>query len=308
MKMKKLRIATRNSPLAMCQAEHIKKELLSRHTDLEIELLGMTTKGDTLKDTKLLEAGGKGLFIKELEQALLENKADIAVHSMKDVTVDEPEGLIIPVICEREDPRDVFVSNNYLSFEELPQFANVGTSSLRRQCQLRAERPDLYYGDLRGNVNTRLQKLDDGEFEALILAAAGLKRLSFNDRIRQFIDIELSLPAVGQGALGIECRKDDKEIIALITPLNHLETYRCVMAERAANRELKGGCRLPIAVHATIEGKTLFMDGLVGKVDGTRLIECQQIGSVDDYEELGKMLADDLLKQGAKEILDDLKA
>ncbi|MCG8534376.1 MAG: hydroxymethylbilane synthase, partial [Pseudomonadales bacterium] len=248
-----LRIATRKSPLALWQAEYVKSRLEQAHSGLTVELIGMTTKGDVILDTPLAKVGGKGLFVKELEVAMLEKRADIAVHSMKDVPVEFPEGLGLVVICEREDPRDAFVSNHYNSIDELPQGAVLGTCSLRRQAQVRERRPDLKIVDLRGNVNSRLQKLDDGQFDAIILAAAGLKRLGFDKRIRRAMPAEESLPAVGQGAVGIECRLDDAETIALLQTLSDTDTTARVMAERAMNNRLEGGCQVPIAGYSELE-------------------------------------------------------
>lgn len=299
-----LRIATRKSPLAMWQAEFVKAELERIHPDLTVDLLPMSTKGDVILDTPLAKVGGKGLFVKELEVAMLEDRADIAVHSMKDVPVDFPEGLGLEVICEREDPRDAFVSNSYKSISELPQGAVVGTSSLRRQCQIRALRPDLVIKDLRGNVGTRLGKLDAGNYDAIILAAAGLIRLKLEERIASFISAEDSLPANGQGAVGIECRTNDERVKALLAPLEHLETRYRVLAERAMNTRLEGGCQVPIGAYAEITGDELFLKGLVGNPDGKHVITAEIKGPKTQAEQLGQSLAEDLLSQGAKEILD----
>ncbi len=303
-----IRIATRKSPLAMWQAEFVKAELEKAHEGLVVELLPMSTKGDVILDTPLAKVGGKGLFVKELEVAMLEGKADIAVHSMKDVPVDFPEGLGLQVICEREDPRDAFVSNTYKSIEELPHGAIVGTSSLRRQCQIRAARPDLEIRDLRGNVGTRLAKLDAGNYDAIILAAAGLKRLKLEERIASFIEAEQSLPANGQGAVGIECRTDDERVKALLAPLEHTETRHRVIAERAMNTRLEGGCQVPIGAYAEIEGDTLTLRGLVGNPDGSQVIQGTTSGSKLEAEQLGIALADELLSKGAKAILDAVYA
>ncbi|MDO6620728.1 MULTISPECIES: hydroxymethylbilane synthase [unclassified Shewanella] len=299
-----IRIATRKSPLAMWQAEFVKAELERIHSDLTVELLPMSTKGDVILDTPLAKVGGKGLFVKELEVAMLENRADIAVHSMKDVPVDFPEGLGLQVICEREDPRDAFVSNTYKTIEELPQGAVVGTSSLRRQCQIRAARPDLVIKDLRGNVGTRLAKLDSGDYDAIILAAAGLIRLKLDERIASFISAEDSLPANGQGAVGIECRMNDERVKALLAPLEHLETRYRVFAERAMNMRLEGGCQVPIGAYAEIDGDSLHLRGLVGNPDGSQIIEGNVTGLKTDAVALGEQLAEDLLSRGAKTILD----
>lgn len=298
-----IRIATRKSPLAMWQAEYVRDRLKEAHPGLEVEILGMTTQGDKILDSPLAKIGGKGLFVKELEVCMLEGSADIAVHSMKDVPVEFPEGLHLAVICEREDPRDAFVSNNFKSLDELPQGAKVGTSSMRRSCQLRALRPDLEILDLRGNVNTRLKKLDDGQYDAIILAAAGLIRLGFNERITQFIETDVSLPAIGQGAVGIECRSDDERVNALLAPLNDPATRTRVLAERAMNNRLEGGCQVPIAGHATLDGDTISLRGLVGQPDGSEMIRGEVSGAANDAETLGVSLADDLLSRGADKIL-----
>ncbi len=301
-----VKIATRKSPLALWQAEFVKAELLRHHPDLQIELVKMMTQGDKILDTPLAKVGGKGLFVKELELGMLAGDADIAVHSMKDVPVEFPEGLHLAVICEREDPRDAFVSNTFDSLDDLPQGAKVGTSSMRRECQLRANRPDLKILSLRGNVNTRLKKLDDGQYDAIILAAAGLKRLGFDDRIKHSIDPLISLPAIGQGAVGIECRVDDDRINGLIAPLNHNHTAIRVRAERSMNNRLEGGCQVPIGGYAELSESDLTLRGLVGKPDGTEIIRGEVSGKAEDAEQLGRTLADDLLSRGAKEILDDV--
>jgi hydroxymethylbilane synthase len=301
-----LRIATRKSPLAMWQAEHVAASLRAAHPGLQVELLGMSTQGDKILDTPLAKIGGKGLFVKELEQGMLEGRADIAVHSMKDVPVELPAGLHLPVIMAREDPRDAFVSNRYASLDELPEGARVGTSSLRRQCQLADRRPDLLIQPLRGNVNTRLAKLDAGDYDAVILAAAGLKRLGFAERIRACIPPEDSLPAIGQGAVGIECRSDDARVNALIAPLHHAETAARVRAERAMNHRLHGGCQVPIGGYALLEQDTLWLRGLVGTVDGSEVIRAEIRGPVSAAEDLGTALAEELLDHGARAILDAL--
>ncbi|MCU7885165.1 MAG: hydroxymethylbilane synthase, partial [Candidatus Thiodiazotropha sp. (ex Lucinoma annulata)] len=298
-----IRIATRKSPLAMWQAEHVAAELKKAHPGIQIELLGMTTQGDKILDTPLAKIGGKGLFIKELEQGILNGQADIAVHSMKDVPVELPEGLHLAVIMQREDPRDAFVSNRYQHFNELPQGACVGTSSLRRQSQLSENRPDLVIKSLRGNVNTRLRKLDEGEYDAIILAAAGLKRLGFEARITALIGPEQSLPAIGQGAVGIECRADDPLVNDLIAPLHHQETAFCVLAERAMNQRLNGGCQVPIAGYAMLESGNLWLRGLVGEPDGSRIIRGEVEGTPEEAESMGKGLAERLLEWGADTIL-----
>ena len=303
-----LRIATRKSPLALWQAHYVSNMLQHHHPELKIELVTMVTQGDKILDTPLAKVGGKGLFVKELEVGMLEGRADIAVHSMKDVPVEFPEGLHLAVICEREDPRDAFVSNNYKSLEELPQGARLGTSSLRRQSQIAALRPDLKIIDLRGNVNTRLKKLDDGEYDAIILAAAGLKRLEFEDRITQFIGTDVCLPAIGQGAVGIECRSDDARVHNLIAPLNDNKTQIRVTAERAMNERLQGGCQVPIAGYAEIEKGLIMLRGLVGQVDGKKIIRGDIAGPIDSAAELGVVLAEDLLSRGADKILNELYA
>ncbi|MFM5427592.1 hydroxymethylbilane synthase [Aeromonas veronii] len=298
-----LKIATRKSPLALWQANFVKDRLEALHPQLQVELVPMSTQGDKILDTPLAKVGGKGLFVKELETAMLEGRADIAVHSMKDVPVEFPEGLGLHTICEREDPRDAFVSNRFKAIAELPQGAVVGTSSLRRQCQLRAARPDLVIRDLRGNVNTRLAKLDAGEYDAIILAAAGLKRLEMAHRITAFIEPEQSLPANGQGAVGIECRLDDVELHALLAPLEHAETRARVLTERSMNRALQGGCQVPIGAYALVEGEQIWLRGLVGSPDGTQVIRDEIRGSLADGEALGEQLAQRLLAAGADEIL-----
>lgn len=301
-----IRIATRKSPLALWQAEYVRDRLLALHPGLKVELLAMTTQGDKILDSPLAKIGGKGLFVKELEQGMLEGRADIAVHSMKDVPVEFPEGLHLAVVCEREDPRDAFVSNHFAKLTNLPQGAKVGTSSLRRQCQLRALRPDLQILDLRGNVNTRLAKLDKGDYDAIILAAAGLIRLGFHDRITAFLEPELSLPAIGQGAVGIECRRDDPRVNKLIAPLNDAATWTRVQAERAMNEKLQGGCQVPIAGHATLEGDQIYLRGLVGRPDGREMVRGEIRGPAANAAQLGVTLAEDLLSRGARLILDEL--
>ncbi|MCK5386915.1 MAG: hydroxymethylbilane synthase [Gammaproteobacteria bacterium] len=303
-----LRIATRKSPLALWQAHYVSNMLQHHHPELKIELVTMVTQGDKILDTPLAKVGGKGLFVKELEVGMLEGRADIAVHSMKDVPVEFPTGLHLAVICEREDPRDAFVSNNFKSLEELPQGARLGTSSLRRQSQIAALRPDLKIIDLRGNVNTRLKKLDDGEYDAIILAAAGLKRLEFEDRITQFIGTDVCLPAIGQGAVGIECRSDDARVHNLIAPLNDNKTQIRVTAERAMNERLQGGCQVPIAGYAEFEHGLIMLRGLVGQVDGNKIIRGDIAGPAENAEELGVVLAEDLLSRGADKILNELYA
>ena len=301
-----IRIATRKSPLALWQAEHVAAALRRAHPGLQVEILGMSTRGDKILDAPLAKIGGKGLFVKELEQGLMDGSADIAVHSTKDVPVELPEGLFLPVILEREDPRDAFVSQRYERLADLPQGARVGTSSLRRQCQLTARRPDLDIQPLRGNVNSRLAKLDSGEFDAILLAAAGLMRLGFEARIRSRLSIDESLPAIGQGAVGIECREDDARVLALLAPLHHPDTAVRVAAERAMNRRLQGGCQVPIAGHALLKGDELWLRGLVGTPDGTCLLVAEQAAPRAQAEELGRQVADELIAQGAHAILQAL--
>ncbi|MCG8157038.1 hydroxymethylbilane synthase [Brenneria goodwinii] len=298
-----IRIATRQSPLALWQAQYVQQRLSAYHPGLQVELVPMVTRGDIILDTPLAKVGGKGLFVKELELALLEGRADIAVHSMKDVPAEFPDGLGLATICERDDPRDAFVSNHYANLEQLPAGASVGTSSLRRQCQLRARRPDLIIRDLRGNVGTRLAKLDSGEYDAIILAAAGLKRLNLEARIRSPLSPETSLPAVGQGAIGIECRLDDKRTRQLLAPLNHADTTARVLAERAMNLRLEGGCQVPIGSYAELEGETLWLRALVGSPDGSKIITGERRGFASDAEQIGITLAEELLAKGAREIL-----
>ena len=301
-----LRIATRQSPLALWQAHYVKQRLEACHADLRVELVPMVTRGDVILDTPLAKVGGKGLFVKELELALLEGRADIAVHSMKDVPVDFPQGLGLVTICEREDPRDAFVSNRYDSLDALPQGSIVGTSSLRRQCQLAESRPDLVIRSLRGNVGTRLGKLDNGEYDAIILAVAGLKRLDLESRIKVALSPEQSLPAVGQGAVGIECRLDDQRTHALLAPLNHDETAIRVKAERAMNTRLEGGCQVPIGSYAELTDGELWLRALVGAPDGSQMVRGERRGKPQDAEQLGISLAEELLDNGAREILADV--
>ena len=300
---KTLKIATRQSPLALWQANYVKDRLQQLYPDLTIELVPMVTKGDVILDSPLAKIGGKGLFVKELENALLNKEADIAVHSMKDVPMQFPEGLGLAVICQREDPRDAFVSHSYRTFAELPQGAVVGTSSLRRQCQLKALRPDLDIRSLRGNVGTRLSKLDNGDYDAIILASAGLIRLGLADRIASFIDIEQSLPAAGQGAVGIECRTDDVQVHTLLAPLADAETTYCVRAERAMNNHLQGGCQVPIGGYAVLQQGQLYLRALVGDIDGSRIIRAEGKSAVENAEVLGVQIAEQLLAQGADKIL-----
>ncbi|MCW3149506.1 hydroxymethylbilane synthase [Stutzerimonas stutzeri] len=300
---REIRIATRKSALALWQAEYVKARLEASHPGLKVSLVPMVSRGDKLLDAPLAKIGGKGLFVKELETALLENEADIAVHSMKDVPMEFPEGLGLYCICEREDPRDAFVSNHFDSLDALPSGSVVGTSSLRRQAQLLARRPDLKIQFLRGNVNTRLAKLDAGEYDAIILAAAGLIRLGFGERIRSSIGVDDSLPAGGQGAVGIECRTGDSELHALLACLNHAPTALRVTAERALNKRLNGGCQVPIACYAVLEGEQLWLRGLVGQPDGGLLLRAEGRASAEQAEALGVQVAEALLAQGAEQIL-----
>ncbi|WP_312958448.1 hydroxymethylbilane synthase [Stutzerimonas nitrititolerans] len=300
---REIRIATRKSALALWQAEYVKARLEASHPGLVVSLVPMVSRGDKLLDAPLAKIGGKGLFVKELETALMENEADIAVHSMKDVPMEFPAGLGLYCICEREDPRDAFVSNRYDSLDALPPGSVVGTSSLRRQAQLLARRPDLKIQFLRGNVNTRLAKLDAGEYDAIILAAAGLIRLGFGERIRSSIGVDESLPAGGQGAVGIECRTDDAELHQLLACLNDPQTATRVTAERALNRHLNGGCQVPIACYAVLEGNQLWLRGLVGQPDGTQLLRAEGRAPAEQAEALGVQVAEALLAQGAAQIL-----
>jgi hydroxymethylbilane synthase len=301
-----IRIATRQSPLALWQAQYVQKQLMTCHPGLQVELVPMVTKGDIILDTPLAKVGGKGLFVKELELAMLDGRADIAVHSMKDVPVEFPEGLGLVTICERDDPRDAFVSNHYASLADLPQGSVVGTSSLRRQCQLREQRPDLVIRDLRGNVGTRLAKLDNGDYDAIILAVAGLNRLNLQDRVRTALTPEECLPAVGQGAVGIECRLDDSETRALLAPLAHRETTLRVLAERAMNTRLEGGCQVPIGSYAEIDGDQIWLRALVGAPDGSQMVRGERRGNTADAERMGVDLAEELLANGAREILQEV--
>jgi hydroxymethylbilane synthase len=303
-----LRIATRKSQLALWQAEHVRARLEAAHPGIGVELVPLSTQGDRILDVPLAKIGGKGLFVKELETALLEGRADLAVHSMKDVPMDFPPQLGLGAILGREDPHDAFVSNRFAALEALPVGARVGTSSLRRQCQLRALRPDLRILDLRGNVNTRLARLDDGHYDAIVLAAAGLLRLGMRARIRALLSEVQSLPAVGQGAIGIEIRSDDAELRALLTPLHDEDSAVCVRAERALNHRLQGGCQVPIAGFAEIDSlaATLRLRALVGKIDGSEIVRGEISGARADAETLGATLADELLGRGAARILGEL--
>lgn len=302
----KIRIGTRKSPLALWQAHYVRDAITRFHPGIQVELVEIVSAGDKHLKTPLAKIGGKGLFLKELETALLENEVDIAVHSMKDVTVHLPEGLHIPVICEREDPRDAFVSNHYSALSELPAGAKVGTCSLRRKSQIAAKYPALELVDLRGNVNTRLARLDKGDFDAIILAAAGLIRLEFDSRIAAFIEPEEMLPAVGQGAVGVECRQGDAAVEHIIACLHHVQTAIRVRAERAANEKLGGGCHVPVAAHAILSGDEINFRALVASVDGQTVLQCEYTAPLDQAQLLGERAASTLIEQGADGILKDV--
>ncbi len=298
-----IKIATRKSALALWQAEEVSRLLREIHRGLSIELIKMTTTGDRLLQDSLATHGGKGLFVKELERGLLENQADIAVHSMKDVPIELPAALHLPVILERENPCDAFVSNRYDRLDTLPDHAVVGTSSSRRACQIKAAYPQLEIKLLRGNVNTRLAKLDDEQYDAIILAVAGIKRLGFKNRIRCYLSTQQSLPAIGQGAIGIECRQHDNVIESLIQPLNHSDTHICVTAERAVSQTLQGGCQLPIAGFAELNNDQLKLRALVGYPDGSKICRSEKHGPKENPQQLGQIVAADLRAQGADKIL-----
>ena len=303
---KPIRIATRKSPLALWQAEEVSRQLKLHHPGIDIELIKIVSRGDKILDAPLAKVGGKGLFVKELEQSMLDGESDIAVHSMKDVPMEFPPGLHLPVIMQREDPRDAFVSNHFQSLAELPANARIGTSSLRRQLQIKEAMPDAVMLDLRGNVNSRLEKLDRGDFDAIILASAGLIRLGFHSRISSHIEAEQSLPAIGQGAVGIECRENDQAIMDLLQPLNHADTHIRLLAERAMNHRLHGGCQVPIAGYATLDADEIFLRGLVGRPDGSEVVRGDIRGPASQAEQLGNSLAEQLLQQGAETILKDI--
>ena len=302
----KIRIATRKSPLALWQANFVKQQLMTIHRDLTVELIPMVTKGDVLLDSPLSKIGGKGLFVKQLEQAIIDNKADIAVHSIKDIPAQFPTGLTLATICQRDDVRDAFISNQYQCLDDLPDGAIIGTSSLRRQCQLRAKYPHLIIKDLRGNVGTRLAKLDNQEYDGIILAAVGLKRLELQERIKQYIDTDLILPAVGQGAVGIETRINDETILQLLAPLDDKNSRICIQAERAMNQALQGGCQVPIACQSLFTNNLLTLTGLVGSLDGSTIIKVRVTGAAIEAESLGEKLAAKLLAKGADKILAEL--
>lgn len=299
----KLVIASRESALAMWQARHIQERLQSLYPGLMVEILGMTTTGDQILDTPLATIGGKGLFVKELEQALADGRADLAVHSMKDVPMHLPEGFTLAAIGQREDPRDAFISNQFSSLEELPEKSIVGTSSLRRQSQLQARFPHLQIEPLRGNVHTRLRKLDEGQYSAIILAAAGLKRLGLAQRIKSLIAVEHSIPAVGQGALGIEINTAREDLLPVLAPLNHAQTAACVRAERGMSRALAGNCQVPLGAYAEQHGNEIHIAGFVASPDGKKMVRDEMLGSVVQPEALGQALADRLISQGARDIL-----
>lgn len=303
-----LRIATRESPLALWQAEHVGARLRAAHPGLDVTLVPMTTSGDRMAARPLSGIGGKGLFVKELEQAMLDGRADLAVHSMKDVPAQQPRGLALVAFLEGEDPRDAFVSSRFPSIDALPRGAHVGTASLRRQVQLRALRPDLRLGVLRGNVGTRLRKLDEGLFDGILLACAGLARLGLGARVREALDVERFVPAIGQGVIGIECRQDDTRTQALLAALHHEPTALRLAAERALNAGLGGACQLPIAGHARLDGEVVQLTGLVGSPDGARILRDRLQGPAAEAQRLGERLAERLLAAGAKDILDALGA
>ena len=308
-KKNRIYIGTRGSKLALWQAEWVKSEIQHLHSEIEISLIKIKTTGDMILDVPLAKIGGKGLFVKEIEEAILRHKVDMAVHSMKDVPTELPEGLHLAAICRREDPRDALITKvqssefKVQSYKDLPHGATVGTSSLRRLCQLRNIRPDLKIVQLRGNLDTRIRKLDEGQFDAIIVAVAGVKRLGLAYRITEILEPEICLPAIGQGAIGIECRVNDKVINTILGDLNHQETSISVRAERALLRRLGGGCQVPIAAYARIKDGMVIMDGLVGSITGERVIKGHAEGKLEDHERLGTNLAEDLLSRGAKEIL-----
>ncbi len=299
----KLVIASRESPLAMWQALHIQSRLQTLYPETTVEILGMTTTGDQILDTPLAKVGGKGLFVKELETALADGRADLAVHSMKDVPMNLPDGFMLVATGEREDPRDAFVSNDFAALEDLPAGSIVGTSSLRRQSQLQARLPHLKIESLRGNLQTRLRKLDEGQYAAIILAAAGLIRLGLEARIRSAISPELSIPAVGQGALGIEICSNRQDLLSVLAPLNHADTQVCVEAERGMSRALAGSCTVPLGAYAVCEADNIRITGFVASVDGKQMLVETVSGSRNHPEALGQALAAQLRANGADEIL-----
>lgn len=301
--MKTLRIATRKSPLALWQSEYVADRLRQAHPGIEVELVPMSTRGDEILDRSLAAIGGKGLFLKELELAMLRGEADCAVHSLKDVPMELEPGFALPAILARADHADAFVSPHHASLADLPQGARVGTSSLRRQAQVRALRPDIQLGDLRGNVNTRLAKLDAGEFDAIILACAGLQRLALDARIRSRLDAPEWLPAPAQGAIAIECRDDAPELAALFAALDDAHTRTCVEAERAMNRALHGSCHVPVAAMAVLDGERVTLTGMVGDAATGRLVRAEAEGAANDTGALGRQVAEMLLARGAGELL-----
>ena len=303
---KKLVIASRESALAMWQAKHIQARLQGLYPSCDVQILGMTTTGDQILDSPLARIGGKGLFVKELENALADGSADLAVHSMKDVPMNLPEGFTMAATGEREDPRDAFVSNNFASLEDLPLGSIIGTSSLRRQSQLQGRFPHLKIESLRGNLQTRLRKLDEGQYAAIILAAAGLIRLELGGRIRQFISPVLSIPAVGQGALGIEINANRTDLLEILAPLNHVDTQLCVEAERGMSRALAGSCTVPLGAYAVRNGNTINITGFVASVDGKQILRETASGGINDAEMIGKTLAAKLVARGADKILAEL--
>lgn len=306
--MQHIRIATRQSKLALWQAEHVAQQLRQHHPHLSVELIPITTQGDKILNQPLAKIGGKGLFIKELEIAMLEDKADIAVHSMKDVGVDLPQEFTLAAILERDTPLDALVSNQYDSLETLPLNARIGTCSLRRRMNLAAQRPDLQLIDLRGNLQTRLAKLDHQEYDAIVLACAGLKRLNLAQRIRQILPAKTSLPAIGQGAIGIECRHDNLALLNLLQTLNHAPTALCVRTERIINTRLQGSCQVPIAAYATLEGERIHLQTRLGTPDGKTILQAQGQDHQHNAEALGHRLADQLIEQGAPELLQKILA
>ncbi|WP_392559539.1 hydroxymethylbilane synthase [Orbus mooreae] len=306
MQVKTIKIATRKSPLALWQANYVKSQLLSHHPDLQVELIPIVTQGDILLDSPLSKIGGKGLFVKQLEIAILNGDADIAVHSIKDIPAEFPQGLELTTICERDEVRDAFVSNKYHDLSALPANAVVGTSSLRRQSQLKAHYPHLVIKDLRGNVGSRLEKLDSGQYDAIILAAVGLKRLGLHDRIKLYIPVDLIMPAVGQGAVGIESRQNDSAVHQLLAPLDDQNTRFKVSAERAMNNYLQGGCQVPIACYSILTQDTLELSGLVGSLDGKTIITAKVSGNKQQSVDLGIKLAKELIKLGADQILNQI--
>ena len=306
MAKKIIRIATRQSPLALWQAEHVAAILERAFPEITTVLVKMVTRGDKILDAPLAKVGGKGLFVKELEQGMLEGTADIAVHSMKDVPVEFPDGLHLAAILAREDPTDALVSNHFSSLSTLPSNARIGTSSLRRESQIRAHLPQAQIFALRGNVNTRLAKLDSGEYDAIVLASAGLKRLGMAARIAETLAPEVSLPAIGQGAIGIECRTGDVEINQILQALHDPDTGICVLAERAMNTRLNGGCQVPIAGFAQLQNGQIFMRGLVGSPDGLKIFRAQRHGSLAEANAIGTAIAEELLSLGADKVLQEL--